>query len=273
MWKLIKMDFYRLISSKAIKVGALMACLVCAGYMLLSLGIVELAKLVFKQDPMAALGLELVLAQVSWMNGVNFAEIVFGATAVLSLFIGCMISANFIGSEQSCGYTKNFAGQLPNKGYMAISKFVVTSFAQIVIFVIYAIVSAVLAVLLFGQYINGYASGSLLAALGLRLMLHLAINAIIIFLCILTKSHSIAMIAGCIFGIGVTKFAYLAVDVILSTLKINVSITSYMPDGINSQIALDTVGDLYIKAIVVSLAFMAAFLAANYYVLQKRDVR
>ena len=273
MWKLIKMDFYRLISGKAIKVGALMACIACAGYMFLSLGIIALAKLAFKEDPSVALGMGMIMSQIEWMNGVNFSEIVFGGTSVLSLFIGCMITANFIGSEQSCGYTKNFAGQLPDKGYMAISKFAVTSFAQTVILAIYSAVLSVLAQLLFGEYINGYDIGALLAALGLRLMLHLAINAIIIFICTLTKSHAVAMVAGCIFGIGVTKIAYSAAEMIFSMMKINFPIGSYMPDGVNSRLALDTVDELYIKAIVVSLAFIVVFLVTNCIVLRKRDVK
>jgi ABC-type transport system involved in multi-copper enzyme maturation permease subunit len=184
-----------------------------------------------------------------------------------------MITANFIGSEQSCGYTKNFAGQLSDKGYMAISKFVVTSFAQTVILVIYSVVLSALAQLLFGEYINGYDIGALFAALGLRLMLHLAINAIIIFICTLTKSHAVAMVAGCIFGIGVTKIAYSASEMIFSIMKINFPIGSYMPDGVNSQLAMDTVGELYIKALVVSILFIAVFLATNFYVLRKRDVK
>ena len=273
MWKLIKMDFYRLFSSKTIKVGAFMAFLACAGYMLLSLGIIEISKLTFKEDPSIATGMGALLAQVGWMNGVDFSEIVFGGTAVFSLFIGCMISANFIGAEQACGYTKNFAGQLPNKGYMAISKFVVTSVSQTMLLVLYTVVSAIFAQLLFGPYISGYDISTLLAALGLRLMLHLAINAIIIFICTLTKSHAIAMVAGCIFGLGVTKVVYTAAGMVLGLMSIDLDIGSYMPDGIISQLSLYTVEDLWIKAVVVSLAFIAVFLASNYFILRKRDVR
>ena len=130
-----------------------------------------------------------------------------------------------------------------------------------------------LAKLLLGQYINGYDINTLLAALGLRLMLHLAINAIIIFICTLTKSHSIAMVAGCIFGIGVTKIVYTAAEIFFSMLKIKFPIGDYMPDGVNSQLALDSVGEIYIKAIVVSIAFMAVFTMANYFILRKRDVK
>ena len=273
MLKLIKMDFYRLFSSKTIGVGAFIACLVSIGYMLISCGIVSLVNYAVQTDPAASMGISLFLSQASWIEGVNFSEIVFSGTGVFSLFIGCMITANFIGSEQSCGYTKNFAGQLPNKGYMAISKFVVTSIAQIMVLAIYTIASSVLAMLLFGQYINGYDINTLLAALGLRLMLYLAINSIIIFVCTLTKSHAIAMVVGCIFGIGVTKFVYLAADVILGALKINFSIGNLVPDGISSQLAIDTVESLAVKAIAVSVVFIVGFLMANYIIVRKRDVR
>ena len=129
MWKLIKMDFYRLFNSKAIKVGVIMAFLLSAGYILLSLGIIALAKIAFNEDPMMADSLGIIISQAAWMNGVDLSEIVFDGTTVFSLFIGCMISASFMGSEHSCGYTKNYAGQLKDKGYMAVSKLVTTSFA------------------------------------------------------------------------------------------------------------------------------------------------
>ena len=273
MWNLIKMDFYRLFTGKTMKVGAIMAFLVSAGYMFMSFGIVELCKYVTDSDPDAAMGLAFIIPQAGWIFGINFADIVLGGTAVFSLFIGCMITANFIGSEQSCGYTKNFAGQLPDKGYMAISKFVVTSVAQFIILFIYGAVSAVLAEILFGNYINGYNIAELIRALCLKLLLYFAINAIIIFLCTLTKSHSIAMVAGCIFGIGVTKFAYSAIEVVLGTLKINFPISSYMPDGIDSQLSIDTAGSLTVNAIVVSIVFIVVFLGANYFLQRKRDVR
>ena len=81
------------------------------------------------------------------------------------------------------------------------------------------------------------------------------------------------MVAGCIFGIGVTKFAYSAIEVVLGTLKINFPISSYMPDGIDSQLSIDTAGSLTVNAIVVSIVFIVVFLGANYFLQRKRDVR
>jgi hypothetical protein len=184
-----------------------------------------------------------------------------------------MISASFIGSEHSCGYTKNYAGQLKDKGNMVISKLAATSLVQLLILVIYTFVCAILARLMLGQYINGFDVKTLLWALGLRLMLHLAINAIVVFVCTLTKNHSIGMVVGCIFGLGVTKVAYTAAGLLLSTVKINFDIENYMPDGINGQLALYSVGELSSKAIMVSIVFIVALTMASYYVVRNRDVK
>ena len=273
MWKLIKMDFYRFFSSKTIKVGAFMACLMSVAYTLLSLGIIALVKFAAKEDPSMVEGWGLFIPQAEWLAGVNLSEVILGGTSALALFIGCMMTANFIGSEQSCGYTKNFAGQLTDKGYMAVSKFIVTSVGQTIILALYVVVVGASARLMLGKYITGFDVKSLLLALALRLILHIAINSMIVFVCTLTKSHAIAMIAGCIFGLGITKAAYVSASMLLSAVKINIDIINYMPDGINSQISLYTAGGLTQKAIVVSVVFIIGFIASTYYVLRNRDVK
>lgn len=276
MFKLIKMDFYRLMSSKSIKVGMLMSCILVAVYMLFSLLIVEIVKMGISQgDADMVAGLSDMFAQVSWVvtGKADLADIIFGTTGAFSLFVGCMVASSFIGSEQSCGYTKNFAGQLSNKGYMAISKFVVTSVAHIIVVAVYIAAAAAISPLLFGQYINGFTADKFLAAVGVRILLHLAINAIITFLCTLTKSHAVSMVAGSIFGIGVTHLAYLAASSVLHALHFNIFLGDYMPDGINFSLSLGSVDTLYVKAIAVSVAFIVVFVAANYFVVKKRDVR
>ena len=141
------------------------------------------------------------------------------------------------------------------------------------VLVIYTIVSVIFAQFVFKQYITGYQINMLFAGLGLRVLLHIAVNAVIIFICMFAKSHAIAMVVGSIFGIGITKFAYMAITALLSAVKIKFEIANYMPDGINNQIAVDTISNLYLKAILVSLAFIVVFVGANYYVASKRDVK
>jgi hypothetical protein len=63
------------------------------------------------------------------MYGVDFADVVLTGTSALSLFLSCMLVASFVGAEQSCGYIKNVAGQLPNRGMTVVSKYIVTCYA------------------------------------------------------------------------------------------------------------------------------------------------
>jgi ABC-type transport system involved in multi-copper enzyme maturation permease subunit len=156
---------------------------------------------------------------------------------------------------------------------MAFSRFIVTSVGQTIILAIYAIVVGAAAMLILGSYITGFDVKNLLLALALRLILHVAVNAIIVFVCTLTRSHAVAMIVGCIFGLGITEAAYVSASMLLNAVKINIDIINYMPDGINSQLSLYTAGELTPKAIIVSVAFIIAFVGANYYVVRNRDVR
>ena len=274
MWNLIKMDFYRLFTGKTMKIGAFRAFLVSVGYMLLSLGLVELCQYASNTDPEAAMGIALVIPQAGWIYGMDFVEIVLNGTAVLSLFIGCMISANFIGSEQSCGYVKNIAGQIPHKGFLAISKFVATSVAMALVLLVYLAVCAPLAAVLFSSYItNGYAIGELIGAFALRFLLFMAVNAVIVFLCTLTKSHAAAMVTGAILGIGVTTIVYFAISSVLGMLKIKFDVANLMPDGVNGMLNCGNLVEILPKALTVSLVFIGGFVTGTYLLMEKRDVR
>lgn len=274
MWKLIKMDFYRLFNTKAFNVGMVVVCLIAVAHMFLSLAIVALVHATMGDQAAEAAGLmSIMIAQLGWLGGVDFADIVFTGTNFLTIFVGCMISASYIGSEQSCGYVKNFAGQLPNRGYMVISKFVVTSFIQLVVLLLSAVISGALAPVLLSKYITGYAIPTLFAGLGLRLLLHISINTLIVFLGTVTKSHAIAMVTGSIFGIGVTTIIYYMAGMLLDTIKIKINVSDYMPDGINGLINVDSVRTLAVKAVVVAVVYTAVFLITNYIIVKKRDVK
>ena len=273
MKNLIRMDFYRLFHSKALKVGIIAAFLVAIATALFNYGIVELVKMTMDTDPEAAAGIGLIIPAVGWIAGVDFADIVITGTGAFSLLISCIAAASFISAEQSCGYVKNVIGQLPDRGYTIISKFVVTSAIQLIVLLVYTLVNLVTTKIFFGPYIVSYSIGGLVGALMTRLLLYLSINAVILFLCTLTRSQSLAMVIGAIFGIGVTKIVYLIISGMLSMLKIDLTVANYTPDGINSTINLGSISSLYGKAIGISLVYIAVFLVWSIAIVKKRDVR
>lgn len=273
MLKLVKMDLYRLLHSKALKVGAIVAAAIALLGMLINLGILEIIKLALQDDPSSTEGMELIFPTIAWLTGVDFADVVFVGTGTFSLFVSCAVVASFIGAEQSCGYVKNIAGQLPNRGMMIISKFIVTCMVQLMVLVIYAIISSLCAGMFFGAYIKSYSILALIQGLILRFILFCAIDAIVLFFCTLAKSHAIAMVVGAIFGIGVTGLLYLAINALLSMLKISVDVAKIMPDGINGLINVSNLGTITIRAIVVSVVFIVGFLTSAILLFKKRDVK
>ncbi len=272
MLNIVRMDFYRLFHSKAFRVGIIAATLVSLVGMLLYLGILEIIKLTLETDPEATEGLEVFFSVIYWLDGVDFADIVFKGTNAFSLFVSCMIVASFVGAEQSCGYIKNIAGQLSNRGKTVISKYIVTCFVQLSVILIFTLVSSLCAVFFFKSYITGYSIATLIEGLALRFLLFCAINAVVLFFCTLTKSHAIAMVVGAIYGISVTSLVYLAASAILGMLKISVDIAKLMPDGINGLISVADLNTVAVRAIIVSVAFIGCFLTGSVVLFNKRDV-
>ena len=273
MINLIKVDFYRLLHSKAIKVGIIASAIVAFLGMLLNLGILEVIKLGMTDDPSSIDGMEIIFPIVSWFSGVDFADVVFKGTSFLSLFISCMVVASFIGAEQSSGYVKNIAGQLPDRGMMVVSKFIVTCIVQLMVLLIYAVISSICASLFFKSYITSYSIGALFEGLLLRFILFCAIDAVVLFFCTLTKSHAVAMVIGAIFGIGVMGLVYMGMSALLGMIKITLDVAKLMPDGINGLISVSSLGTISVRAIIVSIIFIAVFLIGAIMLFKKRDVK
>jgi ABC-type transport system involved in multi-copper enzyme maturation permease subunit len=272
------MDLYRLFFSKVFRIGLIVAFAVSFLIMALNLGLIELLKLVAESDPNTTTdGLEGLFPVIGWMNtGVDFADVVFTGTAgnTLCLFIACMLSANFISSEQSCGYFKNIAGQFPNRYLTVLSKFIVTCLINLIVLVIYVVVDSIFAPIFFGNYINSYNIGALFGGLALRLLIFFAINAVILFFCVLAKNQSIAMVIGAIFGIGVTSLVYFGINALISMLKIdNIDVSRIMPDGINGLISVSSLGNIVVEGIVSPLIFIAVFVFGAIMLVEKRDVK
>ena len=152
MFNLIKMDLYRLFHSKVVKVGLIAAVVIATLGMLLNLGILEIMKLGgVEDDPSSAESMSLLFPILAWLNGVDFADVVLTGTNAFALFVSCMMVASFVGAEQSCGYIKNIAGQLSNRGMTVVSKFIVTCAVQLMVLLIYTIICIPCATMFFGS--------------------------------------------------------------------------------------------------------------------------
>lgn len=275
MFNLIKMDLYRLTRLKSFKIGLIIASLASLISLFAVFGLLQIIEIAIKQDPTMNIGdIASVFPILSWINGVDYGDVVLFGTNAFSLFIGCLVSASFIGAEQSAGYFKNIAGQVRPRGLTIISKFVTTCLIHVSIIVAYTIVSCIFGQIFFSSYIVSYNIAAMIGALFLRILLFFAINAIIVFFCILAKNQALAMVIGAILGIGVTGIAYFAINTLLGVLKIsNFDVSHFMPDGINGILSVSTISEVYLQGIIVSSILIAVFIFGAMMIVEKRDVK
>lgn len=274
MLNLIKMDIHRLFHTKSFKVAIIFSAILP----FVGIAVVSGLLLIFQEMMKSPENAQALAAfpLFGWLtNGVTLPEIVLTGFNVLSLIVSTVLTAIFINSEQETGYIKNIAGQLSNRGTMIVSKICTIAVINLVIFAIYTGISS-LACMLFLQFV--LKSGSLtplLTTLAVKFLLYMAIDAIILFICTLTKSKALSVAIGVIFGIGISGFSYSILGNILNLVfkTTNINLSFFTPDGMNSILAINSEADIIIKAIIVAVIYIAGFMIASSIVIKKRDVR
>lgn len=191
-----------------------------------------------------------------------------------SLFFSCILTAIFITAEYASGYIKNIAGQIPNRGLLAISKLCPMAVYNFCIITVFCLAAA-LASLIFVPHISGGNIPLLIEVLLTKFLLYIAVDTIILFICLISKSKAFSIGVSAISGLGVTGALYGMVDLFLSTVfgGIDISISKLIPDGINEQISLASNTSTIIQALIVAVAYIVIFSYLSYMAMKKFDIR
>lgn len=275
MLNLIKMDMYRLLKTKSYKFGLLVSLLIPFVAIAAIAGIGKLVPMLSQADATGETGDILSLLPFSdWFSGTSLFIIVLTATSFLSLMVSCMITSTFVNEEQAGGYIKNIAGQVKSKGMLVVSKFVTIAVVSLTVLIAYIIGSSASALLFFGKTLTYTGAGKFIEILLIRYLLFIAVNVIVLFLCTLTKSKTLAVAFGIIFGTGATKFIYSIISTFADlVLNVSISISSYTPDGLIFNIGVDSAAGELVKAVLVGIGYIAVFMVLTTVVLTKRDTK
>lgn len=270
MLNLIKMDLYRLLKTKSFRFGLIVSVIISF------VGIAGIAG-IGKLMPLMEDGGEALLFMLpfsDWYTQVSIFTVILTSTTFLSLMVSCMISSNFINEEQASGYIKNIAGQVKDKSMLVASKFVSIAFICLCVIIAYAIGSTAASLLFLSKTLNYTGFGSFIIVLVSRFALYLAVNSIITFLCTLTKSKSLAIAFGIIFGTGITGIAYTIIATFFEfAFSVTIPLSQYTPDGLVFGIGVDSTGTELAKAVVIGVCYTVAFLFLSSLVLKKRDTK
>ena len=271
MRNLIKMDIHRLFKTSSFYVGLVISAALSA-LAIVIFGIVNLFIPYMTEEVMFTLSM--MFPSLAWAEGVSIFEIIFSGLSVISLLIVCMLSAVYITEEQLSGYVKNIAGQVKTKSMMIASKFVTIALLTFCVMLAYSLGAVIAGLLFFHRTLNMSMMGAFFAAMFVKYLLYLSVGTIILFLCTLTKSKTLAIAIGVIFGTGITGIAYSTCNMILQfVLKIDVSIHSFVPDGLISSIGLDSDPSTLIHGAVVAICYIVLFLIFSSSLVNKRDTR
>ena len=193
----------------------------------------------------------------------------FGTFMIIILFVAVV---SFYYADLANGYIKNIAGQIPNKGNTAFSKYVVVIF-HVLFYILLAAAGTVIGTLLCpdakmvfeGDY------GRTLLIFCVRFALIMALCAMILFVVCALRSKTFGIVLGVLFGLGALNLIYSLIDALIGNLIKDVHIESFAPSALLSAEPATT-GDA-MKALAVAAVYIALFLFITVKFIKESDVK
>lgn len=192
------------------------------------------------------------------------------------MFTGVFV-ALFTASEYKNGYIKNIAGNIPDRLMLLASKLVVSAVCILTAFAITLVTLLVGGFIVFGASYSfeGLTVGSFLAFIGIQLLLHLAVCAIIILVTALTRSGA----AGCITSFVIsTGFLSELITLAYTLFAMN----DILPKDINPgdfmvmpylmQVTASNEQSFIIAACIAGAAYFIVFNVLSAITLKKKDI-
>ena len=255
MGKLIRMDLYRLLRSKA--------CLVCLLItLILAIATTPITMLMF------TVAKSLVPEAAETMpNEAKLSDAISDPFPIMGMMMVLLSLCYFFYADVENGYIKNIAGQMPMKGFTVLSKFVV-ALAHNIIFVLVSIIGYIIGTVFFQRIVLGDLLDSL-RVLAIKLLLLQCISAILLLVVSTFRGKALGMILAVLFGLNLTGLIYTGIDLgIGKLLKTTVEIEKIMPDAVIRETPM---GNL--RPLLVGIVGSCVFLLPAVRIFDRKDVK
>lgn len=228
------------------------------------------------EDNTVVIGIQ-VDTNPEWIQGkINMGDLVTTQLRSGLLVLLCVIiTAIFTCADQKNGYIKNIAGQLPNRGVLAVSKMICLAILTVIMMAVFILTVIITGAMFWSGRLYMEDWGSLLTVLGTQYLLHMGFCALVMFLCTLTKSSAVGMTVGIVIMIGLLMPVYSVINYGIAQINShwNFDISKYMLEG-NLSLARTgaPAGDL-IHGSAVGAVFILLGTIFAMVIMKKRDVR
>lgn len=195
-----------------------------------------------------------------------------------ALIIVFVAVTGFFYSDISGGFIKNIAGQVPRRSDLIISKFVSGSIMSLSFFCLGTVSNLIggFIVSVFGlislSYETSIAAG--LLTLLLKWFISIGIISVLLFVTNALRSKVLAIVLAVLIGTGSLGLAYMGVNSAVANLFHipDFDLGMYMPDTLISRVNV-VENTAVLNSVIVSIVFIAVFLALTIYVFNKRDIK
>ena len=243
MGNLIKMDFYRMRTAKAFWVSLLI--------IFLTEVLLSISPIFFSKD------YSVTLTEIIGMP--------IDHVIITLLYVSVSI---FCYADLANGFIKNIAGQIPNKGLTAASKFIVIIFHNLMFFAagfLAKLIGSIPFLKFDGNYL--YAFTYLL----MRYLLVLAMCTMILFATTALRSKTFGTVLGVMFGVGGFSLIYMMLDTMIQNFYKGLKLEDYSPSSINPS-SISSSADGF-RVLAVGVVFTVVFLVLSVKIVNKRDVK
>lgn len=195
-------------------------------------------------------------------------------SGLLTLLV-VIFAAVFASAEQKNGYIKNIAGQLSNRGILALSKLAASAVQIFLMFLTFILVTGAAGKLLWGGRFTLGSMTDMLSFLGAQYLLNMGIAALILFFCTLTKSSAFSMTAGIMMVMGLFIPIYSIINRAVYEIKPSwdFDISLLVPDGNIGLAGIHASSEILVRATAVGAVYVILCSAAAVLIMKKRDVR
>lgn len=286
MFNLIKMDLYRMVHSVSFKV--MLAVVAVLAFFTIGMtsydvactkeqmekGIVQETGSVDDDKMVIEMGIS-VTSNDSWIEEVPFSELVNENMKSNLLLLLCAIFVPlFVHAEYKNGYIKNIAGQLPNRGVLAMSKLVAVAVQILVLFISYILWAGLAGLIFFKDTLVPGTVTDLLFTSALHYLLCLAGSYVVLMLSLLTRSSALPLTFGVLCSTGFTALLYSGINMVISVVtdKNTFDIGLYTPEMNIGYIAADITGGNLLRIVIVGTVYAAVAAGIAITVMRKRDV-
>ena len=256
MGNLIKMDLYRMRRSRGFWI-----CLILAFVFALSMTPLEKA--------LTTLASLLSGEKNTFDAQAKLSAIIADPFPMLNAMLAMLSACIFFYMDMENGYIKNIAGQMPEKGYSILSRFL-AFIPYNLLFMLAGIGGNLLGTVFLRRITADSAVAGSLVTFLMKFLLLQAMCAILLLVTATFQNKSLGTVLAVLLGTGILSLLYFGIDSALHSLlpKMNFSITGYMPDQLLGQAAPKV-----FRSVLVSAVTAALFLFWAVRLFDKRDIK